>query len=241
MVHPGMRHPQGGPQRPPMARNPSGGMDPYSQDPYAKPPSTPQTPQKSPSKIQWPGQAQESDPYENPPATPAEGMSSGHSGHPYDPYAHPPHTPRPGMVPPQGIHRPPFTRQSSVPATQTSHSDDPYAFPPHTPGPRPGGDGQNPDIVGRQQGADMYPGMGDHLRSPYPPSSVPGSMGQPLPSTAPDIYRMAGQSGMRHPFRPPGPPTSQSMARPDLYAQPLHPGMEPPREQSAVSARKDVN
>lgn len=84
MVHPGMRHPQGGPQRPPMARNPSGGMDPYSQDPYAKPPSTPQTPQKSPSKIQWPGQAQESDPYENPPATPAEGMSSGHPGHPYD-------------------------------------------------------------------------------------------------------------------------------------------------------------
>ncbi|XP_052693645.1 histone-lysine N-methyltransferase 2C-like isoform X7 [Crassostrea angulata] len=234
MVHPGMRHPQGGPQRPPMARNPSGGMDPYSQDPYAKPPSTPQTPQKSPSKIQWPGQAQESDPYENPPATPAEGMSSGHPGHPYDPYAHPPHTTRPGMVPPQGIHRPPFTRQSSVPATQTSHSDDPYAFPPHTPGPRPGGDGQNPDIVGRQQGADMYPGMGDHLRSPYPPSSVPGSMGQPLPSTAPDIYRMAGQSGMRHPFRPPGPPTSQSMVRPDLYAQPLHPGMEPPREQSAL-------
>ena len=91
--------------------------------------------------------------------------------------------------------------------------------------------------MGGRQPGEMYPGMGDHLRPPYPPSSVPGSMGQPLPSTAPELYRMAGQQGIRHPFRPAGPPTSQPLTRPDLYGQPLHPGMEPPREQSAVSLK----
>ncbi|XP_062583386.1 histone-lysine N-methyltransferase 2C-like [Saccostrea cucullata] len=235
MAPPGMRHPQGGPPRPPMVRSASGGMDPYSQDPYAKPPSTPmsgpQTPQKSPSKLQWPGQAQESDSYENPPGTPMEGIGSGHGpapGHPFDPYAQPPHTPRPGMVPPQGAPRPPFSRQSSMPATQTSHAEDPYAFPPHTPGPRPTGEVQSPDVGPRQPG-EIYPRMGDHLRPPFPPSSVPGSMGQPLQGTPSELYRMGSQAGMRLPFRPPGPPTS----RPDVYGQPLHPGMEPPREQSA--------
>ncbi|XP_055997566.1 histone-lysine N-methyltransferase 2C-like isoform X11 [Ostrea edulis] len=236
----GIRHPLGGPPRLPMVRTASGGMDPYTQDPYAKPPSTPlsgpQTPQKSPSKLQWPGQAQESDPYENPPATPMEGINPSHvpvPGQPFDPYGPPPHTQRPGMVPPQGVPRPPFSRQASLPATQTTHTEDPYAFPPHTPGPRPTGDVQAPDMGGRQPG-DMYSGMGDHLRPPYPSSSVPGSMGQPLQSTAPDIYRMAGQPGMRLPFRPPGPPTSQPLTRPDVYGQPLHPGMEQPREQSAL-------
>ncbi|KAK3105764.1 hypothetical protein FSP39_005042 [Pinctada imbricata] len=228
-------------------------------DPYAKPPQTPRsaphTPQQSPSKLQWPGTAQEHDPFEHPPSTPRPGeiMSPCTQGpvvtQGYDPYAQQPATPRPGMVPPghpAALTRPPFTRQPSQPgegygAPPSSRPDDPYAFPPHTPRPAPDtplSQANQPPPIHQPDGTflpGMMPGPDQPMRYPVPPRSVPSSAGQvhPPPGGGQDSYMM------QQPFRPPGPPAGQPVGRPhgEMYPGqpgfPMH-GMDPSREPSAL-------